>query len=207
MQAAPETLTILYSYQLGGELERLPGLYTFLQQLQAQLQTRALLLDLGGSCAADVWHCEATGGRSTLVVLDGMGYHAVNVSGFLTASEQERLKTLLTTGMVDERRVWRYHVPPLRDEGIVVAAQEVPALRLCIVAAPAPHTRLENRTLYVQGVRRDQIGMAQIQLVPEPVLTAQAIYDVPPHLPPDVTISAAVEFVEEEAREFQKRRS
>jgi hypothetical protein len=206
MQPILDQVTILYTCHLRGQLQRLPRLYGYLQQLQAQLPAPVLLLDLGESCAANVWHCQATAGRSTLVVLDGMGYHAVNVSGFLTASEQERLKTLLMAGMVDERHVWRFHIPPLREEGILVAAQEVPALHLCIVAAPASQTALRHRTLTLQDVRADQVGMAQVDLRREPVLTAQAVYDVPAHLLPDATISAAVEFVEEEAREFQNRR-
>lgn len=207
MQEAVQQLTILYTCHLRGDLIQLPRLYRYLQQLQAQLPPPVLLLDLGEACAADVWHCQATAGRSTLIVLDGMGYHAVNVSGFLTASEQERLKTLLTAGMVDERHVWRLQLPPLRDEGILIAAQEVPALRLCIIAAPAPQTALHQRTLTLRDVRADQVGMAQIDLRREPILTAQAVYDVPAQIAADVTISAAVEFVEEEAREFQKRRT
>ncbi len=87
-------LTILYTYGLRGDLDVLPKLYSFLRQLQAhyreevvpvcsldpaQAPGRVLLLDLGDSCAAEVWHCEVTGGRSTLVVLDGMGYDAARV--------------------------------------------------------------------------------------------------------------------------------
>jgi hypothetical protein len=136
-----------------------------------------------------------------------MGYHAVNVSGFLTASVQEQIKTTLTTGMIDERRVWRYHVPPVRDEGILVATQETPALRLCIVAAAAPQTRLHSRTLFLQEVRPYEVGMVQISLKSHPELIAQAVYELPDRLSADPTISAAVEFVEEEAREFLNRRS
>ncbi len=87
-------LTILYTYSLRGNLDVLPRLYSFLRQLEAhyreavvqvcsldpaQAPGSVLLLDLGDSCAAEVWHCAVSGGRSTLVVLDGMGYDAARV--------------------------------------------------------------------------------------------------------------------------------
>lgn len=97
-----DKLTILYTAKIRGDLTLLPRLYTFLQKLKAEAQHPVLLLDLGESCVDDVWHCAATGGRSTLVVLDGMGYHAANVTGFLEASQRDKLRTSLTTAMVDE---------------------------------------------------------------------------------------------------------
>ncbi len=93
-------LSILYTANIRGDLALLPRLYTFLKSLQADLRqfapedesevmlcavqprpVQTLLLDLGDSCAPDVWHCAATGGRSTLIALDAMGYHAANVTG------------------------------------------------------------------------------------------------------------------------------
>ncbi len=75
----PLSLTLRYSAGIGGDLALLPRMFTLIQQLRARANQPALLLDLGGTCADSVWHCRATGGRSALIVLDGMGYHAANV--------------------------------------------------------------------------------------------------------------------------------
>ena len=98
-------LTILYTHDLRGDLDALPRLYSFLRQLKAHYASeevvqvcaldpaqppgRILLLDLGESCAPEVWHCQVSGGRSTLVVLDGMGYDAARVDD---AADRSRRK-------------------------------------------------------------------------------------------------------------------
>lgn len=202
---AVDTLSILYTYGLRGDLAYLPRLYTFLQQLKQQFGNDSLLLDLGASCDSNSWHCQVTNGRSTLIVLDGMGYHAANVTDFLADGEHDKLKNVISTGMVDARHAWRYHVPPEKDEGIIVAGELAPALRLCIVAAPADETKLDNRALYLASVEQHEVGIIQIDLRSEMTMTHHDIVPVPEGLKPDPTIVAAAEFVEDEARFFQKR--
>ncbi len=118
-----EPLTILYTANLRGDLERLPRLHTFLRQLKNQrpadepdvmlcavepVARRILLLDAGNACALDTWHCAATGGRSALIVLDAMGYQAANVAGFLTAEGRARLDAnYLGIALVDEAHPWQ----------------------------------------------------------------------------------------------------
>nr|MCU0511858.1 hypothetical protein [Anaerolineae bacterium] len=145
-----ETLHLLYTSHLGGDLARLPRLYTFLEQIEAA-HGPALRLDLGAGCAPDVWHCQATEGRSVPVVLDGMGYHAANVSG-MSADSRHKLAAVVNMALVDERHAWRYDVPPVRDEEVLVCAVPVPALRLCIVLTPAETARLAERTLFLPAV-------------------------------------------------------
>lgn len=197
-------LTIFYTQKIAGDLALLPYLYQFLQKLKREYDPTALLLDLGDSCADDVWHCQATGGRSTLIVLDGMGYHAANVQGLLADGEREKLKNSISMGLVTERQAWRYFVPPLRDEDILVASVPIPALRLCIVASPHHETKLENRTLYLQSVEKKQVGLIKIDLSAMSI-TEQDILSMPGSLRPDPTISAALELVEDEARMLGKR--
>ena len=199
-----QQLTILYTANLNGDLQLLPRLYTYLQKLKSEQDNPVLLLDLGNSCAEDVWHCVVTGGRSTLVVLDGMGYHAANVAGFLEASQRDNLRNSLTTGMVDEQHSWRYHVPPVRDETVIIAGVETPALTLCIVAAIATETRFDSRTLWLQGVEKGQVGLVEVD-VPALKILHNEIHDMPKGLKADATIAAAVEFVEDEAQFLQKR--
>src|SRR5688572_29658141 len=110
-------LSILYTQDIRGDLDLLPRLYTFLRQIRQQAQRfedeadvmvcqvqppdrRILLLDVGGSCAADVWHCEATQGRSTLIVLDAMGYNAAGVAGQLDTEGREKLAAAAQLALV-----------------------------------------------------------------------------------------------------------
>lgn len=198
-------LTLFYTGQLEGDLALLPRLYTFLQRLKQAVGAPPLLLDQGHSCAPHVWHCAATGGRSTLVVLDGMGYHAANVAGFLAPAERLRLANTLTVAMIDERTSWRYHVPPVQDDDIIISAMPAPVHRLCIWLAPQPVTQVANRLLSLAPVQRGQVGEVQVDLRGEPTLRAHQVHTMPPGLPPDPTIAAAVELVEEEAHEAQRR--
>jgi hypothetical protein len=199
------TLTIFYTQNLHGNLKWLPGLHTFIVQQKHQLDAHALLIDLGGSCAPDVWHCAATQGRSTLIVLDAMGFHAANVLGVVEEAQREPLRTTLSTGLLDERRSWRYAVPPIKDLDIVVATMPVPALKLCIVAAPAERTWLENRTLQLHSLEPNTVGLVQVDLTKQQILRADALTP-PNNLRPDPTISATVDFVEEEARFYQRQK-
>ena len=194
---------ILYTAQIGGDLQMLPRLHTFLQQIRQEQTVPVLLMDLGAASAKGIWHCDVTGGRSTFIVLDGMGYHVANVEGSLAKGQIERLRATITMGLVDQQHVWRYDLPPVRDEGIIVAAASAPALSLCIVAAPAAETTLINRTLTLQSVTKGQVGSVRIDMRTQ-TITSQAIMELPPKLKPDPTIMASVEFVEEEARFFQK---
>lgn len=198
------TLTILYTYNIRGDLALLPRLYTFLQLLKHEYDTSALLLDLGNACASDVWHCEVTQGRSTVIVLDGMGYHAANVSGFMEGTQRDALKGSISTGLVTERHMWRYFVPPNRDEDIVIAGIPTPALKLCIVAAPSEKNLLENRTLHIKAVDKSEVGLVQVNM-DEMTLTKAEVFTMPKTTRPNATIAASVELIEEEARFAQKR--
>ncbi len=198
-------LTIFYTYNLRGDLARLPRLYTFFQHLRQRVATQPLLIDLGNSCAPDVWHCAATEGRSTLIVLDAMGYHAANVIGVVDAAKRDDLRGSLGLGLLDERRSWRYNIPPVQDADIVVAAVPVPALKLCIVAAPAAQTTLQNRTLNLASPENNALGMVQLDVSMQTILHTE-ILSLPSGLKPDPTISATVDFVEDEARFYQNKR-
>ena len=86
-----QTLTILYTANLRGNLDLMPRLHTFLRRVRQDFNGRVLKLDAGNACDSTVWHCAATGGRSALLVLDAMGFTAANVSGVLSAEGRARL--------------------------------------------------------------------------------------------------------------------
>jgi hypothetical protein len=197
-------LTIFYTYHLEGDMDFLPRLYTFLERVR-QGRGVSLLLDLGENCSPKQWHCEATAGRSTLIVLDGMGYHCANVQGALSASERIKLDDVVIMGMVDQRHVWRFHVPPIQDEGIIVSSTPTPALKLNIVLAPHPSTQLEGNILHLQALEKGQVGVVTLSITPLKIQQTE-ILSVPDNEPPAPSIIGAVEFVLEEAEFFKKKK-
>ncbi|MFQ3646795.1 MAG: hypothetical protein SNJ80_07680 [Anaerolinea sp.] len=205
----PETsdltaLTVFYTQDIAGDLSRLPRLYSLIDALQARYG-KALLLDLGGQCAPEVWHCALTEGRSALVALDGMGYHAANVAHTLTESSRQKLLGSVTMGLVDARRAWRYHVPPVVDEGIVVSLEPAPALRLNIALTPADDTRLEHGTLRLAAVPAWTVGVVQLDLRAAPTIIYTAQHPLSDAHEPHPTIAAVVELVLEEAQWLRQR--
>jgi hypothetical protein len=197
-------LTIFYTQDLAGDLPRMARLYSLIEALRARCGS-ALLLDLGGHCRADVWHCAVTEGRSALLALDSMGYHAANAAD-LTEPARQKLLGLVTMGLVSEQRAWRYHVPPVVDEGIVVSLAPVPALRLNIILSPSDHTHLVDGALRLGRVSAWTVGVAQVDLRHPPRVTSIDAHPLTDASPPDPTISAVVELILEEAEGLRQRR-
>ena len=211
-------LTILYTYGLRGDLDVLPKLYSFLRQLQAHYReavvqvcsldpARApgsvLLLDLGESCAADVWHCDVSGGRSTLVVLDGMGYTAARVEE--AAAKRDRMGGGVQIALVDGDH-------PHEIEDVVITAEasrgDLPSrpYGLQIVLTPAAETRLDGSVLRLAAIKGGQVGAAQLtRIIGGWSLATHEVHDLPRRILPDPTIAASVEFVISEARYAQQR--
>lgn len=211
-------LTILYTHNLRGDLNVLPRLYNFQRQLKALYSEavvqvcaddpaaapgRVLLLDLGESCAPDVWHCGVTGGRSTLVLLDGMGYNAARVSDapFLRA----KMGDGVSMALVDEAN-------PHRIEDVLIAANaetNSAPYTLRIVLSPSETTRLDGNTLHLAGLNgSQQVGAARLALiVGRWTLTGHEIHELPKRILPDPTITGSVDFVISEARYAQKRQN
>lgn len=211
-------LRILYTANLGGNIEQFPRLHSFIRYLKAlpldegdevmlcavqPVQARWLMLDLGNACAPDVWHCGATDGRSMLIALDAMGYNAANVANALTDESRERLKAnLLDMHLVNVGTPWL-------DDTIGVYANLPPtvtASALNIILTPAQKTFLDGSRLHLANVRGDQIGAVVISMDGNiPNLLTHTIYDLPSTTQPDATISAAVDFILSEARLFKKK--
>jgi hypothetical protein len=197
-------MTLFYTHDLQGDFALLPRLYTFLQTLQLE-HDNVLCVDLGNSCAESAWHCGVTGGRSALIVLDGMGYHCANVSAFLREGERDKLNGVVTMALVDVRHAWRLNTPAWRDEGIIFSSEPTPAHTLNIVLAPNPQTVLHEGTLFLQALpTRQHIGMVSVDTDRLRLLDS-AHHALPDNTRPHPLITAAIEFVEEEARFYQKR--
>ena len=202
----PLRLTLLYTANIAGDLALLPRLHTFLQRLRPPELLHSLLLDLGGACSDAVWHCRETGGRSTLIVLDGMGYHAANVAGALDREGRDQLAGQVTMGLVDTGRDWLHQAPPLGNRLIRVTLRPRDETRLQVIMRPAVSTRVEGNVVYLAGVGAGQVGAAVVDLGSEPALASARIHDLPPETPPNPSIAGTVEFVEAEARLLAKKR-
>jgi len=204
----PLKLTLLYTANIHGDIHMLPRLYTFMQTLKPAERQGTLILDLGNSCADGVWHCEVTHGRSTLIVLDGMGYHAVNSADSLTSDQREKVADIVTMGLVDTEHTWGYHIPPVTDDSIQATLNpNDTSCRLQICLSPAELTHIDGNTLYLADIPTKHIGIVEIDLNDLPILTHHTIEQLPANTPPNPTIVASVEFVESEARYFQKKQS
>jgi hypothetical protein len=208
-------LYILYTANLRGNLDLLPRLYTFIRQLKAlpldegddvlvcavqPVARPTLLLDLGDSCAPEVWHCAATGGRSMLMALDAMGYRAARVS--LTPQDRERLRdNLMGMALVDEDA-------PLIDNNVLFTANEKTGTTqarpdLHIMLQPAERTRLDGNRLSLAAVQAGQIGA--VHLSSRPTIDAHTIFDLPSTIAPDPTIAGTVDFILSEARRYRHK--
>ncbi|MBZ0304089.1 MAG: hypothetical protein K8J31_30415 [Anaerolineae bacterium] len=200
-----QTLTIFYTANLRGDLNLLPRLYILLRRLKQEAGSPTLLLDAGRACDDSVWHCAATGGRSTLLVLDAMGYTAANVSGYLTPAGRTQLtNNLLGMALLDQGDRWE-------NEQVVITAREASIAapgKVHIVLACDEHTALNQGTLRLGTVETGQVGVIRLSsasgtghlsLLRDNVLT------LPSATPPDPTIAGTIEFVLAEARYHRRK--
>lgn len=204
----PLSLTILYTANIHGDLNMLPRLYTFIQSLKPPQRQGTLLFDLGNFCGDDVWHCEITWGRSTLMILDAMGYHAVNIENQLDATNRQKVTDVTTLGLVDSHHRWHYHIPPVLDESIQAVFSPLESTqRLQICLSPTHVTQLDNNVLFLADIPSRHVGIVEVDLNSHPKLISHKTKKLPDNIPPNPTIVASVEFVESEARYFAKKQS
>lgn len=203
----PLSLTILYTSNIRGNIHMLPHLYTFIQTLKPDERQGTLMLDLGNSCAEGVWHCDITHGRSTLMVLDAMGYHAANVEKQLDSENRDKVAEVVTMGLVDDTHEWGYYIPPVTDESIQATLNPSQTGRLQICLQPADSTYINGNALYLADVLAKQIGIVRVDLHESPIVNDYTVYTLPTSTHPNPTIVASVEFVESEARYFQRKQA
>lgn len=189
-------MNIIYTYQLNGNLTYLPRLFTHIQSISAQMTAKPLLLDLGGLCNPNVWHCDVTEGRSMLIVLDAMGYHAVNCVHLLTPTSYAKIKDQITLSLVDET--------PQQMKNVMFATQLAllsdENLKICLT--PTHTTHWDMGWLHLGKIASDEVGIVQldgdtIQYRNEKTLTNTI---------PNPTISGVVDFVLAEANLYRKKK-
>ena len=195
----PVALTVLYTHHLRGNLDRLPRLFTFLRELRARAEGAPLLLvDLGASCSPDVWHCAVTSGRSALFALDGMGYHATNVSGVLDAELRHKMVNLTQMALVDADHPFAFSAAVQ----VAAAGSGVAHIPCTVSLYPAPETTWDGRLLRLAAIEGGQVGRARLH---DGALEGCEVFDLPASAAPDPTIAGMVDFILGEARYTQKR--
>jgi hypothetical protein len=177
---------ILYTYKLRGQVNLLPQLFTFLRDLRRTYAAETtVILDLGDACVPDAWHCAATEGRSMLIVMDAMGYHAANITGYLSSDGRTKLDDMVSLELMDNGQ------PFVTEQG------------LRIELTPVANTALQHDgTLRLTGVETGQVGV--VRLVDG--LVAYEVHDMPPKTAPDATIAGIVDFVLSEAKYYRGKR-
>ena len=200
-----DSLTVFYTQHLRGDLSLLPPLQTFLRRLRGEHAAgAALLLDLGESCAPDVFPCDLTGGRSSLIALDAMGYLAANVEGALADEDRAKLdEAHLQMKLVDTD-----HPYIIEAVSYAISPAEIHLhAHLTIDMKPSSSTILTNNLLRLVGVDTGQVGMARITGMGSNVqLVSHAVFVPPLGTLPDPVIAGTIDFILDEARYTQKRR-
>ncbi len=201
----PVTLELLYTHRIRGDLSLLPRLHTFITRLKAARNprpTHRLLVDLGESCVDEVWPCTVTGGRSTLMVFDAMGYSAANVTSILDAESRDRLKeNNIGVALIDDDHPHTDSKSGVRF-GTSRGESDAP---LQIILLPSAPLKLVNKILYLPAIETNQVGSVSVSMGNEPELIEYAVHSLPASTLPNPTIAAAVEFVESEARYYESQ--
>ncbi|GAB4516349.1 MAG: hypothetical protein OHK0046_21580 [Anaerolineae bacterium] len=185
--------SLIYTCNIRGNLHLLPRMFTFIQSLR---EGKPLLLDLGHSCDPEVWPCGITQGRAALYVLDAMGYTAANVQGVLTAESRAKLLDNVALALVNDAHPHTHGALTFTTH-----PQQQPTPQ--IILTPAESTHLENNVLRLAGVAQGELGVVRVE---NGEIVAQSIHPLPAKTLPDATITGAVDFVEAEARYYEKRR-
>lgn len=201
METSP-IITFLLTQNLRGDLRFLPRLGRILWQKRRDEQ-RTYTFDLGGACAPEAWHCEATDGRSMLIALDGLNYAAANVEGLTLDSRMSLHRTLMGMRLIDSMNPAEL---PYVALAAVKPAQSADPDRLTAVLAPT-EARLVDGILEFPPVPRYQVASMRVVTGPAPEIDSLEFFDVPDDTPPDGTLSGMVDFIESEARMYQRRKA
>ncbi len=191
--------SLIYTYNIRGDLALLPRLYTFIRGLRLP---GSLLVDLGKSCDAEAWHCAITQGRSVLFALDAMNYHAANVQGVLTAASRQKLAESAMLALVDDSHPHQHADLSFTTRLHSASPTADGNPHLTINLTPAHSTHIEASVLHLAPVECGQVGFVRWH---GDTLLEHGIHTMPAKTPPDATIAGAVDFVIAEARYYQDR--
>lgn len=211
-------LTVLYTARLAGALDRLPRLFSLIQRVRAGITGPSLLLDLGESCDPAVSECAATQGRAALFVLDAMGYDLA----CLTAAEGARLPAQAAQRLLERVSMGvcgagHAVLPPavthtlagLRValvaspiEGLPSGGDVPPDVDVALLPAPALDApRQEGALVWLPPIEGGQLGVLTLGEDGALAWRREAVLPVDRQ---DATVAAAVTFIRDEIRHYQR---
>ena len=204
-----KTITILYTQNIQGKLYLLPRIATLLKQLKKKIDGRYCLLDAGNSCNDSDPLCKTTEGRASIIVLDAIGYDAVNVTGFLSPVIRQKLsQNYLQIALVDETH-------PFEKDGVTYSqhppSSQTPHLHIALQTTPETYILPQSTqgfiyTLHLQTIQAGQIGLVKVRINDTNSSLMQTdIHTVTANILPDPTIAGTLDFVRDEARYYEKR--
>lgn len=198
----PAKATILYTQDLHGDLHFIPKLGRVLWRLRTEDQNN-FIVDLGGACDRSVWHCDATDGRSMLIALDGMNYAAANTEGL-----EENVRPHLSRALVGLRAVDRKYPAKLGPFQVVtqLPPDGISGGPVTLVLTPQDEARVDGSAVYFPHVPRYAIGRMRIVMFPKLEILSVETLPVPSDTLPHPTLTAMVEFIESEARQYAAKR-
>lgn len=204
-----ESLTVLYTQHLRGNFILAAHIGRWLQELRRQFASgmSTLLLDLGDASDPQSWHHRLTAGRSTLFILDAMGYHAINANGTIDTNLTPAIRAGYRLSILSPDCDWMDD----RSQGVIrctVAERSELAKgeTLGIQLNAARQTVLDAGFLRLSEVPAATVGRVQLRLPgPAAEIVDQATHPLPEHILPEPSISATVDFVLSEAYQLAHR--
>lgn len=187
-------MQIIYTAHLHAQFEWMPHIFTQIRQLR---EPPTLLLDLGGVSAPEHWICQATENRAAYLILDAMGYHAAYADGLTTGAIiglQPQVQVRLLDNSIFYRwkwREWSLNVGPTAPAPSVTWPID------------QPDAQVQSGRLVLEP-RVNHLGLLRVQW-PEMTILESTYIPFDLSVPPDPTITAAIEFVEREARFYEQK--
>ena len=213
-------LTLLYTANIAGRLDSLPRLFSHIQKIRAEVKGPVSLLDLGGTCDPSVWECAVTADRAVLFVLDAMGYDVACLTGMdcarMDSNARHKLIERTTTALcgltpaVDfpSHAAWKvgtFHLVCSAEAANTAAGGVDLTVSPGHDGSPVELVP-EERRLYLPVPDDNTLGIAIVTFdgkrIPSSVKCQ--FEPVPASTRPDATVAAAVDFVRDEARHYQR---
>lgn len=185
-------MNVIYTYNLSGNITFFPRLFTHVRTLLLHSSPKPLLLDLGGACHPDQWHCKATEGRSALIILDAMGYDAANTYGVLSKASYDKLKEHVIMTLIHDEQ-------PHIVKNVLLALTPISSTgswmpKICLT--PCDSTIIQDGWLHLARIAGDEIGIVQM----DSDTMRYRVEKIPANTMPDPIISGVVDLVLAEAR-------
>lgn len=226
-------VSLIYTAALDGQIALLPRLSTRIKQ--ERQRGPLLLADLGRSCAPGVWICESTGGRGMLVAMDGIGYDAFHIGAldmlYHYPALVDQIRHIVGTPFAAgpwscSVRRGALSVVFANGQNLEAVAAQQPAEVDLVIGLRLGETSLVEglqieraqgkpiSCLRVDGgIAPGQRGPVLVRIhmalwpeAPYLGILDQASLDLPDDLPPDPTLSGVIDFVQDEARQAERKR-